>query len=255
MIPRQALNEIPEVLRKPLLVEYKRMVERYLERNWMASKLSGGRFSELVYAILVGFANKKYPATIPEKPKNFVLACRKLEEFTGVPRSFQILIPRLLPVLYEVRNNRDVGHVGGDVNSNFMDASAVVAMTKWTLAELIRVFHKLDVKEAQSIADSLAERTLPVLWRADKVVRVLNQKLPFKEQVILLASDSKGSVSLADLMRSVDCDNKTYMKKVLKDLHALRLIEFDESNQAVSITPKGSQEAEQIIGRIAGTSI
>ena len=180
-----------------------------------------------------------------------VAACKKLEKNTSVPRSFRILIPRLLPVLYEVRNNRDVGHVGGDVNSNFMDASAVVAMVKWTLAELIRVFHQLDIAEAQAITDSLSERTLPILWKHDKVVRVLNNKLAWKDQILLIASDAKEAISLAEMMNSLDCTNKNYLRKILRELHDLRLIEFDAVSADTKITPKGSQYAEKLIGELA----
>src|SRR3979411_1915836 len=66
---------------------------------------SGGKFCEIVFTILDGHAKSTYP-TSPAKPKRFVDDCRKLENNSHVPRSFQILIPRLLPALYEVRNNR-----------------------------------------------------------------------------------------------------------------------------------------------------
>jgi len=68
-----------------------------------------------------------------------------MEVHTRVPRSFQILIPRLLPALYEIRNNRGVGHVGGDVDPNYMDATMVVGAVKWIMGELTRVFHSVSV--------------------------------------------------------------------------------------------------------------
>jgi len=60
-----------------------------------------------------------------------------------------VLIPRLLPVLYEIRNNRGVGHVGGDVDPNHMDAEAVQAMASWVMAELVRIFHGVKTEEAR----------------------------------------------------------------------------------------------------------
>jgi len=125
--PQQALAIIPDGLRKPLIDEYQSIVGNFMERRWGASELSGGRFCEIVYSILDGHAKDTYPSK-PSKPGNFVSACRRLESNTNMPRSFQILIPRLLPALYEIRNNRNVGHVGGDVNPNFMDSTAVVSM-------------------------------------------------------------------------------------------------------------------------------
>lgn len=250
MIPKQALSTLPDGLRKPLLLEYRRVVENYLERRWLASELSGGRFCEIVYTILLGYSKQTYAAK-PSKPADFVTACRNLEKEKGVPRSFQILIPRLLPVLYEVRNNRDVGHVGGDVNSNFMDATAVVSMTKWILAELIRVFHDLDVKEAQTITDFLAERTIPVIWNSGVTMRVMNPKIPWKEQVILLASEAKNPLPMSSLMKALDCDNKSYLKKLLRELHDSRMIEFETKSEMVQITPKGAQAAEKVISSLA----
>ena len=122
--PAQALAAVPSGLRHPLLKEYKSIVQNYMERRWSPSELSGGKFCEIVYTILDGHAKGAYAAK-PSKPSNFVDACKKLENNAGVPRSFQILIPRTLPSLYEIRNNRGVGHVGGDVDPNHMDALAV----------------------------------------------------------------------------------------------------------------------------------
>lgn len=91
---------------------------------------------EIVYTILDGHANGSYQSK-PSKPANMVKACQDLEKltFTHVPRGFRILIPRMLPALYEIRNNRNVGHVGGDVDSNEMDAYAVISMASWIMGD------------------------------------------------------------------------------------------------------------------------
>ncbi|MHB8391884.1 MAG: hypothetical protein ACYDBH_20285, partial [Acidobacteriaceae bacterium] len=102
-----ALSAIPSGLRTPLIAEYQSIVQNFLEHRWLPSELSGGRFSEIVYTVLDGYAKGTY-AYAPRKPSNFKDACAKLETNSRVPRSFQILIPRLLPALYEIRNNRSV---------------------------------------------------------------------------------------------------------------------------------------------------
>src|SRR5712691_5512312 len=85
-------------LRTALLAEYNSILQNFTEQRWTPAELSGGKFCEIVYTILDGFARKSYAAA-PGKPKNFLDACKKLEANAGVPRSFQILIPRLLPPL------------------------------------------------------------------------------------------------------------------------------------------------------------
>jgi hypothetical protein len=138
----QALAVIPQGLRDELIREYQSIVQSYAEHRWLPLELSGGKFCEIVYSILQGHATGTYPLRAT-KPPNFPEACRKLEANKHVPRSFQILIPRILPALYEVRNNRGVGHVGGDVDPNHMDATLVVSICNWIMAELIRVLHQL----------------------------------------------------------------------------------------------------------------
>src|SRR2546423_114620 len=113
------LSTLPPGLREPLLREYQSVVNYHMERRWSPSEISGGRFCEIVYTILDGYAAGIFPST-PSKPRDFVAACRSLESRITGPRSFQVLIPRFLPALYEIRNNRGVGHVGGDVDPNHM---------------------------------------------------------------------------------------------------------------------------------------
>jgi hypothetical protein len=125
-----------------------------MERRWLPSELSAGRFCEIVFSILEGNAAGSYPGS-PQKPRDFVQACRQLEGAVGLPRSFRILIPRMLPALYEIRNNRGVGHVGGDVDPNHMDASIALAMVNWIMAELVRVLHDLPMDKA---------RWLSIIW-------------------------------------------------------------------------------------------
>ena len=115
------------------------------------------------------------PAKV-SKPPNMLDACRALEKETALPRSLRIQVPRVLTALYEIRNNRGVGHVGGDVDPNHMDAVVVLAMSKWIVAELVRVFHNVDTATATGITDALVEREVPLIWTTGDKKRVLNAK-------------------------------------------------------------------------------
>jgi hypothetical protein len=53
MIVAQALAAIPSGLRLPLIAEYQSIVQNYSEHRWSPSELSGGKFCEIVFAILV----------------------------------------------------------------------------------------------------------------------------------------------------------------------------------------------------------
>ena len=69
----------------------------------------------------------------------------------------------MLIALYEIRNNRGVGHVGSEVDPNHMDAVAVLYMSKWLVAELVRVFHRVDTATASEAVDTLVERESAII--------------------------------------------------------------------------------------------
>lgn len=240
------LSPIPDGLRKPLLSEYNDIVKNFMERRWAPSELSGGKLCEIVYTILDGYGSGRY-ASSPSKPSNFVDACRRLEQNTSVPRSFQILIPRLLPTLYEIRNNRGVGHTGGDVDPNHMDAVAVLSMSNWLMAELVRVFHNLATDDAQKVVDSITERRVPLVWQSGSLKRVLDPHLTYPDQILLLLSSSSTDVSLNDLFQWTEHSNITSFKKILKMLHDKRFIEFNKKQGTVLILPPGANYIQKII--------
>ena len=211
-----------------------------MERRWSPSELSGGLFCEIVYTIIDGMGRGSFPAT-PSKPNNIVVACRTLENLTSLPRSLRILIPRMLPPLYDIRNNRGVGHAGGDVDPNYMDSNAVTNMCGWIMAELIRVLHSVTTEEAQKLVDSLVELRVPLVWVANGIKRVLDPNIQTKDQLLILLASENGELCVYTLMSWLDYSNKSYFKKWLTAYHKSRYLEFDRTKDTVIILPPGSK--------------
>jgi hypothetical protein len=249
------LAHLPIGLRDPLLMCYQEIISNYLEHRWEPSELNGGKFCEIVYTILDGYIKGSY-ASNPAKPKSLQAACVALENTTPNPsrigdRSVRILIPRALPVLYEIRNNRGVGHVGGDVDPNFMDASLVCNMAAWIFAELVRVFHNISTKEAQSIVDTLVERKHSLIWEIDDIRRVLDSDMKIGDQVLLLLHTKPGWATESDLFKWVEYSGESlFRNRILIPYHKIRLIEYDSSKRRVKISPKGVKEVEDRIIKV-----
>jgi hypothetical protein len=111
-----------------------------------------------------------------------------------------VLVSRRLIALYEVRNNRGVGHVGGDVTPNQVDAVLVVSMAKWIVAALVRVFHEADVSIASAALDALTEREIPSVWEVDGKRRVINSKPRMQSKLLILLYCSPTPVALRELI-------------------------------------------------------
>lgn len=246
MNPTAVLSAVSSGLRNELLDSFSEIVRNYREGRWEPSELNGGKLCEVVYSILRGHVDGKMP-TRATKPKNMVDACKSFESAdASFPRSVRIQIPRMLVSLYEVRNNRGVGHVGGDVNPNGMDARLVLETAKWIVAELVRVFHDVPISEAQEVVERLTDRTLPIVWTADDTKRVLDPGLSKRDQTLLLLYSSNGPVSEAELVKWVEHSNPSaYRRDILRKAHSARLIEYGQATGEVQITPLGVQYVEE----------
>jgi len=242
------LSGVPNGLKDPLLAEYDLILQAYLEAKWTPTELSGGKFCEIVYTILHGHSSGSY-ASSPSKPNNFVDACKRLEQNSGVPRSFQILIPRILPALYEVRNNRGVGHVGGDVDPNFMDSTFVVSTARWVMAELTRVFHMLTPDEAQKAVDGLATTVIPIVWHNGPIRRVLNPNASMLDHILLLASSSPAFITYNELKNAIEPKTESYLKRSIRKLHKDRFLEFDEATGRIMVLPPGASYVASLISK------
>lgn len=243
---------IPTGLRDPLLDSYQEIARNYMEHRWEPAELNGGKFCETVYSIIEGNLKGAFPNK-PHKPTDMVKACRGLEQLpvdnTRVgDRSLRILIPRTIQALYEIRNNRGVGHVSGDVDPNFLDATTVYGMASWMLAELVRIFHSVSTKEAQETVDELVERKHPLIWEVDGIKRVLDASMNKTDQTLLLLYSKPAWVPEKELFQWVEYSSlNMFAKRVLVPFHTSRLIEYDKSRGLARISPLGSKEVENRI--------
>jgi hypothetical protein len=245
------LQTVPTGLREPLIQEFSGLCRAFNESRWKLTALDAGRFCEVVYCIVDGALSGSFQST-PKKPGDFVAACRALENRPPVPvgdRSLRILIPRLLPSLYEIRNNRDVGHVGGDVQSNKMDAAFVRDACAWITAELIRVFHNTSTEVAQQSVDLLAERVHPLVWEFEGVKRVLDTTLKAWERALVLLYATPGTTTVKQLNAWVVYPSK-FRRGVLEPLFQKRLIEL--TGDKAIITPLGCAYVEKNLLRSLG---
>lgn len=244
---QRLLGDLPVSLRKELIDEFNKLIKSYRESKWEPSEMSGGKMCEIVYSILGGHINGSYPAHA-SKPANMVAACRALE---GAPKTFEhtarILIPRVLIALYDVRNNRGAGHVGGDVDPNHMDATFVINTAKWLMSELIRLFHGVSTDEAQAAVELITERETPMIWNVNGKKRVLKISLSKSAQTLVLLHPTTEAKD-EDLFTWVEYSNfSVYKSKVLKPGHKQRLWEYDPGTGMVTLSALGVEEAEKLL--------
>lgn len=159
----------------------------------------------------------------------------------------RILIPRMLPGLYEIRNNRGVAHAAGNINPNHMDSSYVLSACSWIMAELIRVFHQSSMEEAQALVEKLSEPILLAVWEQNGQKRILDKTLNLHDQLLLLIGTD--SVTVEQLDDWTVYYKPQYLQMTLNTLETEGFVFHDKQAKIVSLSPSGAAKASEVAAR------
>lgn len=252
-----ALKNVLNPFRDKILESYTELKHRYrgaqYNAEWDGSGLSAGKFCESVLRLLQHQLKGGVYTAFGTHIKNFPDECRaliNLPESAGL-ESLRVIMPRALAFLYTLRGKRGIGHVGGDIEANAIDAATIVRLCDWILCELIRVYHALSLEEAQALVDALSQREVPEVWEVAGKKRVLKQNLDYKQKALLLLyTNPDNGVLTEDLFSWVEHSNLTVFRRILKELHKSKDAEYDEENDIVYISPLGTKEVEsKLLGK------
>lgn len=231
----------PSELVDALIDSYIEIKDHYYLDRLEPAELNGGKFVEAAIRILQYVTNNCIYTPIGTEIKDVIGKLRQFEQISdkSIPESYRIHIPRNLCSIYNIRNKRGVGHLGGDVNPNLADASLIIACCDWVLAELYSINFKCTLNQAQNIVNNLVQRRNPLVFEFEDIKRVLNPKLSFKNQTLLLLAGSYPErVSETDLIKWIEPKNTTdFRRKVLKPLHEERFIDYIEKESCLILPP------------------
>ena len=226
-----------------LLAAYREIEENFTLRKWKASELDAGHFVEAARRIIEHQLFGSY-TPINVSLINFNdTELRRFENAVG-DESLRMLIPRSLKAIYNIRNKRGVGHIG-PISPNEMDATYILYSAKWILAELVRLATGANTSDTQKLIEAIIERRVGLLWKHEGIARILENKMPTREKVLVLLFDSSPQ-HIQKLQQATEYQNTSNFRRILKLLHQQRIVELEVDGQ-VHLTPKGLPEAEKIL--------
>lgn len=237
------LNSYPQELTEKILEAYLEIESNFFLEKWKPSELDAGHFVESVRRLLEFEFTGSY-TPFNSKLSNFSDSVLKFYEQQSGHESFRMLIPRILKSVYNIRNKRGVGHIK-DISPNEMDATLILHSVKWVLSEIVRIKSNLSIPETQRAIDDIVERKVDMLWKETDFQRILNPKIPTKDQVLILLYNDK-SQDIEELRIIIEYKNKSNFKILVKKLHADRLLELKTDGQCL-LSPKGRIKAEELI--------
>ncbi|WNZ25437.1 hypothetical protein HJG54_22995 [Leptolyngbya sp. NK1-12] len=237
--------QLPKDIITELLNEYQHIKQQFFLRKFQPAELNAARFSECVLRLIEFLDTGNY--TPFGKQLNTQNIINRISNNTGLPEGVRFFIPQLTRVLLDIRNKRNVAHVGGEVNPNYSDSLLVSHSADWILIELIRNYHTNSIDEARKIVESINEAKIPVIVEVGSFVRVQNTKLKADQKTLLiLYYKQPDKVSDADLIKWIKYSNASrYRTEILKVLDDEALIHYE--NGFCTLLPKGIIHVEKNI--------
>jgi len=224
--------------------------QKFEQGDWETSLSKAGKFIEAVIKMLWVYASK----TLPTKQKDFkagVYAQKIIDQVNNTEISedgVRIEIPRASIFIYDITSNRGGRHDSDEIAPNEMDASTILPICSWILAELVRFSTKktVEVEEAKKIIDSLIERKYPIFEEIDNRVYVNYKKFKSANECALLILYKIFPKRIAK-NEFVDCLKRHGFKQTAIKFERLsNYIDIDK-NDSILLRVTGRRKAEEIL--------
>lgn len=182
------------------------------------AEVEGGRFCEAAFRLL------QQAAGLSITPLGKQLDTEKLIlQLQNLPSqhrdSVRLHIPRALRLVYDIRNKRDAAHLADGIDPNMQDATLVVSVVDWILAEFIRLYHNVSADEAKKIVETIVARTAPIVQNFDGFLKILNPSLNAGDWCLVLLYQCGASGATFDqLSEWVRPDMRRNLKRTLDRL-------------------------------------
>lgn len=236
---------IPTELVEELLEAFAEAKRRFYRNDLRPSEIEGARFSESVFRILQWATTNKYTALGKTLPSVDAMMTALIN--TQASDSIRIHIPRTLRLIYDVRNKRDVAHLGDGINPNEQDATLVLGSMDWVLAELVRLYHNVSAKEAHGIIVDLVSKEVPLIQEFEGIPRVLKPLGASDHFLVLLYWTGTDGASPQELHAWARPSMRSNMKRTLRMLDEKDLIHFTGTKYFVTHLGEDDVEKRQLL--------
>jgi hypothetical protein len=188
LIESQLASRIDATLVCELLDAHAEAKRNFYLGGLRLSAVEGGRFCEAAFRILEHETkNRKFTPL----GKTLASTDKLMTELANLDSSkfsdaIRLHIPRSLRVVYDIRNKRDTAHLADGIDPNLQDATLVIAVIDWILAEFIRIYHNVTANDASAIVKGIVTRVAPVVQDFNGFLKILNPTLGPSDHCLVL---------------------------------------------------------------------
>lgn len=242
---KSALGAVPADIADALGREYGDLESRYSRADWAPASLNGGRFAEALIRYLQWKQNGTFTAVGAQLEREKTL--NRVKSDASVDASLRLHVSKCAELLLDVRNHRDVAHLGRDVDVKEMDSHLVLRLAAWSLSEVIRQEAAVSASDRQQLVDRLSAKTVPLVEEIGGELVVLSTSLDAGDRsLVVLYHAHPEPVGIDQLRKSAAYTNSSrFRSSVLGSLQRDRLIHLRGID--VHITRLGIARAESVI--------
>ncbi|WP_100469102.1 hypothetical protein [Mycobacteroides abscessus] len=231
---------IPADLVKEVVAAYEEAKTRFHRRDYRPSSVEGARFSEAVFRVLQWATTGMYTpigGNLPKVPQ----LIKQLESASGIDDGLRIHIPRTLQAVYDVRNKRNVAHLG-NIAIGLQDSSLVVHILDWVMTELVRLYHSVPAAEAQKIIDDIVKKEIPAIQVIDGFPRLLKNVSGTDHVLLLLYRERAGGIDKSQIRGWLPDNHRRNFARIVKTLDGRHHIH--QSDERIFLTDLGINQVE-----------
>jgi hypothetical protein len=246
-IEAQLASKLDSKLVHELLEAHSEAKRNYYLGGLRLSAVEGGRFCEAAFRLLEYVTKDKKFTPLS---KSLVGTDKLIAELANLDGSqfndaIRLHIPRSLRLVYDIRNKRDAAHLSDGIDPNLQDATLVIGVLDWVLAEFIRIYHNVPADEASRIVDGIVKRAAPVVQDFGGFLKILNPKLQASEHcIVLLYQRGEDGATFEEMQEWVRPKMRANLKRTLDNLVEAKDYAHFDGNRYM-ITRRGEQFVEE----------
>lgn len=243
-IRAELAGQLQPLLVDELLDAYADAKSNYYLGGLRLSEVEGGRFCEAAFRLLQQRTSGSFEPLGRQLDVEAVTRTLATTPRGLQPDSVRLHIPRALRVVYDVRSNRDAAHLADGIDTNLQDATLVVAVLDWVLAEFVRLHHGVSAGEAHGIVADLVTRRAPVIQDFEGFLKVLRTDLGATGHcLVLLYQRGSEGATMIELMTWAKPTMRANLRRTLSGLVHDRAW-LHHAGDRYTITRSGQQEVD-----------
>lgn len=212
---RNVLPNIPGDIVDALETEFRNLESRFARRDWGPAELNGGRFAEAVLRFLEWRESGGHYTPIGMQLNRQAILNRARNN-PSLPDGLRFHVAKCSEILMDIRNRRDVAHLGTVINVDEMDAHLVMRLAAWVLAEIVREESDLSAQDAQALIDRLSVRRLPLVEEVGGDLVVVATDLSATERALVaLYNIYPEPMNINTLRKSVGYQHSTRFRQMI----------------------------------------